>query len=70
MTFMILLTIRQAYLALLQKYSMEVKSSDSTSALEKTAVDMLVIRLNLILMEDGWSNPPYARNFLHNSDPW
>ncbi|XP_074324014.1 uncharacterized protein LOC141660933 [Apium graveolens] len=53
-----------------EKYSMEAKSSVSTSSLEKSAVDMLVIRLNLILMEDGWSKPPYARNFLHNSDPW
>ncbi|KAL1802677.1 hypothetical protein ACET3Z_031324 [Daucus carota] len=53
-----------------EKYSMETKSSNSTSDLEKNAVDMLLIRLNLILMEDGWSSPPHIRNFLHNSDPW
>lgn len=61
----------QAYLvALLQNYSSEVISSDSTSDLEKTAVNMLMMRLKLILMEDGWSSPPYARNFLHSSEPW
>ncbi|WOH14745.1 hypothetical protein DCAR_0934267 [Daucus carota subsp. sativus] len=54
----------------LKLYQDAEKSSNSTSDLEKNAVDMLLIRLNLILMEDGWSSPPHIRNFLHNSDPW
>ncbi|PQQ10991.1 uncharacterized protein Pyn_08078 [Prunus yedoensis var. nudiflora] len=45
--------------------------SDSLAILEEDAVEKLMIRLNLILMEDGWSRPSYARNFLgNNSEPW
>ncbi|KAK6933980.1 Protein SirB1, N-terminal, partial [Dillenia turbinata] len=35
-------------------------SSDS----EEDAVDKLMVRLNLILMEEGWSRPSYVRSFL------
>ncbi|KAK7271475.1 hypothetical protein RJT34_27417 [Clitoria ternatea] len=49
----------------------EVPSTDSLSNLEDDAVDNLTTRLNLILMEQGWSPPSYARNFLgNNSEPW
>ncbi|KAK9912776.1 hypothetical protein M0R45_036619 [Rubus argutus] len=47
------------------------RSSNSSTDLEEDAVEKLMIRLNLILMEDGWSRPSYVRNFLGNSaDPW
>ncbi|CAL0326253.1 unnamed protein product [Lupinus luteus] len=46
-------------------------SPNSISSLEDEAVDKLTTRLNLILMEQGWSRPSYARNFLsNNSEPW
>ncbi|XP_050386163.1 uncharacterized protein LOC126802566 [Argentina anserina] len=47
------------------------RSSNSSTDLEEDAVEKLMIRLKLILMEDGWSRPTYVRNFLGNSsDPW
>ncbi|KAL7259212.1 hypothetical protein ACSBR1_005164 [Camellia fascicularis] len=47
------------------------QSSDSFSDLEEDAVEKLMIRLNLILMEEGWSRPSYGRTFLsNNSEPW
>ncbi|KAM1176083.1 hypothetical protein ACFX2I_028365 [Malus domestica] len=47
------------------------RPSDSLTVLEEDATEKLMIRLNLILMEDGWSRPSYIRNFLgNNSEPW
>lgn len=38
---------------------------------EEDAVKKLIIRLNLILMEEGWSRPSHPRNFLgNNTEPW
>ncbi|KAG4974545.1 hypothetical protein JHK87_031366 [Glycine soja] len=49
----------------------ELSSSNSLSSLEEDAVDNLMMRLNLVLMEQGWSRPSYAKNFLgNNSEPW
>ncbi|XP_061344505.1 uncharacterized protein LOC133290443 [Gastrolobium bilobum] len=49
----------------------QVTSSNSLSSLEEDVVYKLMTRLNLILMEHGWSQPSYARNFLSNySEPW
>ncbi|XP_031247615.1 uncharacterized protein LOC116105320 isoform X2 [Pistacia vera] len=51
--------------------SLEKPSSDPTSSLEDDAVEKLMIRLNLISMEEGWSKPSYVKNFLgNNSEPW
>ncbi|KAL5570619.1 hypothetical protein UlMin_027194 [Ulmus minor] len=62
------------YLKLYQEsksQSPEKESVDSLSSLEEDAVEKLIIRLNLILMEEGWSRSSYARNFLgNNSEPW
>eukprot|EP00268_Persea_americana_P018521 TRINITY_DN19265_c0_g1_i2.p1 TRINITY_DN19265_c0_g1~~TRINITY_DN19265_c0_g1_i2.p1 ORF type:complete len:422 (-),score=47.21 TRINITY_DN19265_c0_g1_i2:292-1557(-) len=39
--------------------------------LEEDAVEKLVIRLNLILMEEGWTRPSPSRNLWGNSsEPW
>ncbi|CAJ1958921.1 unnamed protein product [Sphenostylis stenocarpa] len=49
----------------------ETLSSNPLSSLEEDAVNNLMMRLNLILMEQGWTRPSYARNFLgNNSEPW
>ncbi|KAA8537329.1 hypothetical protein F0562_026984 [Nyssa sinensis] len=46
-------------------------SSDSFSVLEEDAVEKLMIRLNLILTEEGWSRTSYVRSSLcNNSEPW
>ncbi|XP_009802885.1 uncharacterized protein [Nicotiana sylvestris] len=38
---------------------------------EEEALEKLIIRLNLILMEEGWSPPSDNRSFLrNNSEPW
>ncbi|GAV75274.1 Transglut_core2 domain-containing protein [Cephalotus follicularis] len=51
--------------------SLQKQSADSISNMEEDAVEKLMIRLNLILMEGGWSNPSYSRNFFaNNSEPW
>lgn len=51
--------------------SLKSKLSDSLSSLEEDAVEKLIIRLNLILMEEGWSRPSYVRNYIgNNSEPW
>ncbi|MCI02749.1 hypothetical protein A2U01_0023783 [Trifolium medium] len=49
-----------------------ISSSDSERSTEEdAAVDKLMTRLNLIQLEQGWSRPSVARNFLgNNSDPW
>ncbi|XP_052111699.1 uncharacterized protein LOC107471645 [Arachis duranensis] len=55
----------------LKNLQAEVNSSDPLSSLEDDAADKLMMRLNLIMMEQGWSQPTYARNFLGNSsEPW
>lgn len=47
------------------------QSTSSISDIEEDAVEKLMIRLNLILMEEGWSRPSYSRSFLgSNSEPW
>ncbi|CAK9145442.1 unnamed protein product [Ilex paraguariensis] len=59
----------QKYLELYQETKKQ--SSDSVGDLQEDAVEKLMTRLNLILMEDGWSRPSSARSFLcNNSDPW
>lgn len=46
-------------------------SSSSCTRLEEDAVEKLMIRLNLILMEQGWSKPSHVKSFLGNtSEPW
>ncbi|KAJ4720285.1 Tetratricopeptide-like helical domain containing protein [Melia azedarach] len=51
--------------------SVQKQSSDLVSRQEDDAVEKLMIRLNLIMMEQGWSKPSYVRNFLgNNSEPW
>ncbi|KAK5836348.1 hypothetical protein PVK06_012133 [Gossypium arboreum] len=45
--------------------------SDPVSNLEKDAVKKLIVRLNLIAMEEGWTRPLHVRNYLgNNSEPW
>ncbi|GFP93420.1 hypothetical protein PHJA_001486400 [Phtheirospermum japonicum] len=48
------------------------QSSSSTSDLEEDdAVEQLIIRLNLILMEEGWCRQPEDKtNLFNNSEPW
>ncbi|GAA0165823.1 hypothetical protein LIER_21127 [Lithospermum erythrorhizon] len=47
------------------------RSSQTLHDLEGDAVDKILTRLNLILMEEGWSRPEDNRNVLfNNSDPW
>ncbi|KAM4072624.1 hypothetical protein ACB094_11G152600 [Castanea mollissima] len=51
--------------------SLKSQSADSLSSLEEDAVEKLMIRLNLILMEEGWSKPSHVRNYIgNNSEPW
>ncbi|KAE8038400.1 hypothetical protein FH972_010918 [Carpinus fangiana] len=51
--------------------SLQKQLSDSLSILEEDAVEKLMIRLNLISMEEGWSKTSYFRNYLgNNSEPW
>ncbi|KAA3481361.1 Transglut_core2 domain-containing protein [Gossypium australe] len=46
-------------------------STDPVSNLEEDAVKKLIVRLNLIAMEEGWTRPWYVRNYLgNNSEPW
>ncbi|XP_059434861.1 uncharacterized protein LOC132176030 isoform X3 [Corylus avellana] len=55
----------------LQDSSLQKQLSDSLSTLEEDAVEKLMIRLNLISMEEGWSKSSYFRNYLgNNSEPW
>lgn len=54
-----------------EKSSMLKKSPDSLSELEEDAVEKLMIRLKLILMEGGWSRPSSVGSFLYkNTEPW
>ncbi|TYG90909.1 hypothetical protein ES288_A12G220600v1 [Gossypium darwinii] len=46
-------------------------STDPVSNPEEGAVKKLIVRLNLIAMEEGWTRPWYVRNYLGNkSEPW
>jgi len=55
----------------LQGSSLQKQASNKLSSLEEDAVEKLMIRLNLISMEEGWSKPSHVRNFLgNNSEPW
>ncbi|KAG6787733.1 hypothetical protein POTOM_003777 [Populus tomentosa] len=61
------------YLKLYQEKgsSLQKQASNKLSSLEEDAVEKLMIRLNLISMEEGWSKPSHVRNFLgNNSEPW
>ncbi|XVF41105.1 hypothetical protein PTKIN_Ptkin01aG0253700 [Pterospermum kingtungense] len=62
------------YLKLYQdtkSYFSESQSTNSISTLEDDAVQKFIVRLKLIAMEEGWSQPSYVRNFLGNSsEPW
>ena len=58
-------------LEFLQGSSLQKQASNKLSSLEEDAVEKLMIRLNLISMEEGWIKPSHARNFLgNNSEPW
>lgn len=47
------------------------QQSDSDGIVEEDAVEKLIIRLELILMESGWSRLPENKNILfNNSEPW
>ncbi|XP_057976444.1 uncharacterized protein LOC131163752 [Malania oleifera] len=51
--------------------SVQKQASNSISSLEEDAVEKLMIRLNLILMEEGWSRSSYVTSFFtNNSEPW
>ncbi|XP_020203922.1 uncharacterized protein LOC109789398 [Cajanus cajan] len=59
------------YRELKNSSTQETSSSNSLISLEEDAVDNLMMRLNLVLMEHGWTRPSYARNYLgNNSEPW
>ncbi|TYG93569.1 hypothetical protein ES288_A11G120400v1 [Gossypium darwinii] len=46
-------------------------STDPVSNPEEDAVKKLIVRLNFIAMEEGWTWPWYVRNYLgNNSEPW
>ncbi|KAI4323550.1 hypothetical protein L6164_023147 [Bauhinia variegata] len=66
--------LSQQYLKMyqdLKSSSTQMESSNSPSSLEDDAVEKLTKRLNLIMMEQGWSRPSCDRNFLsNNSEPW
>lgn len=47
------------------------QQSGSDDDIEEDAVGKLIVRLNLILMEVGWSRQPENKNILfNNSEPW
>ncbi|KAB5573001.1 hypothetical protein DKX38_000195 [Salix brachista] len=51
--------------------SLQKQASNKLSSLEEDAVEKLMIRLDLISMEEGWIKPSHVRNFLgNNSEPW
>ena len=62
----IILLILQGFSSSPQK-----QSRDSLSGLEEDAAEKLMVRLNLLSMEEGWTKPSSSRNFLgNNSEPW
>lgn len=59
------------FLKFFQDSSLKGQSADSLGSLEEDAVEKLMIRLNLILMEEGWGKPSHVRNYIgNNSEPW
>ncbi|XP_071706548.1 uncharacterized protein [Rutidosis leptorrhynchoides] len=62
------------YLKLYQDIEKSVpltQSSYSVTKLEEDAVEKLIIRLNLISMEDDWTRPSsIASSLYNNTDPW
>ncbi|XP_057807872.1 uncharacterized protein LOC131022418 isoform X2 [Salvia miltiorrhiza] len=53
------------------KHYRDTEQSGLIDNVEEDAVEKLVVRLNLILMEVGWSRQPKHRNILfNNSEPW
>ncbi|KAL1564333.1 hypothetical protein AAHA92_06689 [Salvia divinorum] len=57
-------------LQFLKHYQNTKQTCPDTNA-EEEAVEKLVVRLNLIMMEVGWSKQPEYRNILfNNSEPW
>ncbi|PIM99326.1 hypothetical protein CDL12_28184 [Handroanthus impetiginosus] len=53
------------------KLYQDTKQPYSTNDLEEDAVEKLIVRLNLILMEEGWSRQPDHKGMLfNNSEPW
>ncbi|XP_042006947.1 uncharacterized protein LOC121755676 isoform X1 [Salvia splendens] len=58
-------------LQLLKHYQDTKQQSGSDIEVEEDAVEKLVVRLNLILMEVGWSRKQEHKNTLfNNSEPW
>ncbi|CAI0560214.1 unnamed protein product [Linum tenue] len=62
------------YLTLFEEIKGSVQQNQSStgmSRLEDDATEKLMMRLNLIFMEEGWSEPSRVRKFLgNNSEPW
>ncbi|XVF82319.1 hypothetical protein PTKIN_Ptkin16aG0037000 [Pterospermum kingtungense] len=61
----------QQYLKLYQETkssSSQSRSTNPVSILEADAVEKLIVRLNLIAMEEGWTRPFSVKNFL--GDQW
>ncbi|XP_022993790.1 uncharacterized protein LOC111489694 isoform X1 [Cucurbita maxima] len=54
------------YLKLYQETKNSSSPTDTLSCQEEEAVDHLMKRLALIMMEDGWSRPTFARKFIGN----
>ncbi|KAJ0822818.1 hypothetical protein HanPSC8_Chr16g0736511 [Helianthus annuus] len=59
------------YLKLYQDTEEVKQSPDLLIRMEEEAVEKLIIRLNLILMEDEWTRPSsIASSLYNNTDPW
>ncbi|KAI7725253.1 hypothetical protein M8C21_014649 [Ambrosia artemisiifolia] len=59
------------YLKLYQDTEKVKQSPDLLTKMEEEAVEKLIIRLNLILMEDNWTRPSsIASSLYNNTDPW
>ncbi|KAL8227814.1 hypothetical protein R6Q57_015398 [Mikania cordata] len=59
------------YLKLYQDTEKVKQSPDLFTKMEEEAVEKLIIRLNLILMEDDWTRPSsIASSLYNNTDPW
>uniref|UniRef100_A0A9I9CKR6 Protein SirB1 N-terminal domain-containing protein n=1 Tax=Cucumis melo TaxID=3656 RepID=A0A9I9CKR6_CUCME len=59
------------YLKLYQETKGSSSLTSKLSSQEEEAVDNLMKRLALIMMEDGWSRPSFSRKFIDkDSEPW
>ncbi|GAB4827770.1 hypothetical protein Ancab_034656 [Ancistrocladus abbreviatus] len=61
------------YLKLYQELKRQQQNQESMSFIkaEEDAVEKLIVRLNLILMEEGWRGPSQPSSFFRsNSEPW